>query len=46
MMDLVSTWFIAHPLMGVGSLVVLSVTIVLLLVPRAHEIVRHGHPRC
>ena len=46
MLDLVTTWFMAHPLTGVGGLAVLSVLIGLLLVPRVDQIVRHGHPRC
>jgi hypothetical protein len=46
MVDTVIGWLQAHPLEGVGALVVFAVVISLVLVPRVHEVARHGHPRC
>ena len=46
MLDIATTWLMAHPLAGVGGLAVISVLVGLLLVPSIGEIVRHGHPRC
>ena len=45
-MDSMISWFMGHPLTGVGGLAVVSVLVGLLLVPRVEAIVRHGHPRC
>ncbi len=46
MIDIATVWLMAHPLTGVGGLAVLSILIGLVLVPRVHEVVQHGHPRC
>ena len=40
------SWLLAHPLEGVGALVVFAVGFGVILIPRVHEVVTHGHPRC
>ena len=39
-------WLQAHPLQGVAGLVVFAAAFGVLLIPRVHELVTHGHPRC
>ncbi len=46
MFDALFTWLQAHPLEGVGALVVLSVGVAMALIPRVHDVITHGHPRC
>ncbi len=46
MIDVILGWLVAHPLTGVGALVTFAVAFGLLLIPRVHELVTHGHPRC
>jgi hypothetical protein len=46
MFDALVTWLLAHPLEGVGGLVVFSVGVAVVLIPRVHEVITHGHPRC
>ncbi len=45
-MDTAIAWLLAHPLVGVSALAAFSVVVGLVLVPRVHEIAKHGHPRC
>ncbi len=46
MLDIAVTWLLANPLTGVGALVVFAAGFGALLIPRLHEVVRHGQPRC
>ena len=46
MLDVAVEWLLANPLAGVGALVAFSVGLSVLFIPRVHEAVRHGHPRC
>ncbi len=46
MIDLVTGWLLANPLASVTLMVVFAIGFGVLLIPRVHEIVRHGHPRC
>ena len=42
----VLSWGLNNPLQWVAGLAVGAILVGLLLVPRLHEISRHGHPRC
>ena len=46
MLDVAVGWLLANPLVGVGALAVFAVGFGALLVPRVHEVLHHGHPRC
>ncbi len=46
MIDFAVGWLLANPLASVACLVVFAVGFGALLIPRVHEIIHHGHPRC
>ncbi len=46
MMNVALTWLLANPLTGIGVLAAFAVGYGVLLIPRVHEVVTHGHPRC
>ncbi len=45
MIDHVVTWLLTYPLQGVAVLAFFAAGVGVFLVPRMHELTRHGHPR-